>query len=77
MLNQRSELPMCAALTNPLTNEKIRAIHSKSGHPGIQRTTYFVQRQCLAVTKAMITSAVRVCEECCTADPAPGPVEEG
>lgn len=71
MLKEGAEPPTCATLMGQLTNEQIRAIHKKSGHPGVRRTTYFVRRVCPAIAKSMVRTAIRDCEECCALDPAP------
>ena len=60
----------CTVLTDQVTPDQIHVIHRKSGHAGIHRTTYFVQRVCPATTKASIKAAIHPCEECQQTDPA-------
>ena len=61
----------CAARNNEMTISQIMNVHESSRHPGIRRTVYFARRVCPTITKADVRSAVRVCEQCQTIDPAP------
>ena len=60
---QSSATDICS-LNDQLTPEQICVIHRKSRHPGICRTTYFVQRVYPATMKAMIKAAMHSCKEC-------------
>ena len=60
-----------AAHIDELDASQIMAIHRCSGHPGVQRTTYFIRRICPTVGKAAVRSAIQMCEECQSIDPAP------
>ena len=53
------------------------AIHRGSGHPEVRRTTYFVRRICPIIVKAAVRSAIWMCEECQSIDPAPILWEKG
>ena len=48
---------------------QIMAIH-RGRHPGVRRTTYFVRRICPTIAKAAVRSAIWMCEECQSIDPA-------
>ena len=61
----------CAASIQELDPAQILAIHGRSGHPGVKRTTYFVRKVCLSTSKAAVRSAIRGCAECQSIDPAP------
>lgn len=51
--------------------EEIRRIHQKMGHPGVERTAYFVKRRYPQLTRKQVRGVVRNCEECSSIDPAP------
>ena len=61
---------VCAVATYP-DSDKVRIIHQKMGHPGVERTTYFVRRAHPHVTRRQVQEIVRTCEECSSIDPAP------
>ena len=60
-----------------LNADQVMAMHRSSGHPGVQRTTYFVRRICPATPRAAVMMAIRTCEECQSIDPAPVHWEKG
>ena len=62
--------PMCAASMEGQESTRIRAIHQRSGHPGVRWTLYFVRQVIPAVSKAAIRTVVRACERCQSRDPA-------
>ena len=62
--------PVCAASMEKQESTRIRAIHQRSGHPGVRRTLYFVRQVSPAVSKAAVWTVVRACERCQSIDPA-------
>ena len=60
-----------------LNANQIMAIHRSSGHPGVQRTTYFVRRIYLATPRAAVKMAIRTRGECQSINPAPVLWEKG
>ena len=62
---------MCAASMEKQESTRIRAIHQRSGYPGVRWTLYFVRQGSPAVSKAAVRTVVRACERCQSIDPAP------
>ena len=63
--------PLIGAIhVDELNADQIMAIHRNSGHPGVQRTTYFIRKICPATPRTAVKMAVRTCEECQSIDPA-------
>ena len=71
------ELLIGTAHADELDASQIIAIHRGNGHPGVQRTTYFIRRICPTIAKAAIKSAIWKCKECQSTDPAPIQWEKG
>ena len=60
-----------------LDASQIMAIHRGSGYPGVQCTTYFIRIICSTMAEAAVKSAIQMCEECQSIDPAPIQWEKG
>ena len=70
-LNERQDRPMCGAVIDTLSAERIMQIHEDTGHHGIRRTLYFSRRVCPAVCRKDVQQVVRACQVCQSIDPAP------
>ena len=64
------EPSISTAHIDELDTSQIMTIHRGCGHLGVQCTTYFIRRICPTVAKAAVKSAIRMCEECQSTDPA-------
>ena len=62
--------PACTASVSSVGLDQIKVVHWQSGHPGVQRTLYFVKQIAPEVSKATVKAVVRECEECQSIDPA-------
>ena len=60
--------PACTASVSSDRLDKINIVHRQSGHPGVQRTLYFVKQIAPEVSKAAVKTVVRECEECQSID---------
>ena len=63
--------PVCAASMEEQKSTRIRAIHQRSGLPGVRRTLYFVRQVSPAVSKAAVRTMVKAYERCQSIDPVP------
>ena len=63
--------PACTASVSSFGFDQIKIVHRQSGHPGVQRTLYFVRQVAPGISKAAVKTVVRECEECQSIDPAP------
>ena len=70
-LNEGQDRPVCGAVIDTLSAERIMQIHEDTGHHGIRRTLYFSRRVCPAVCRKDVQQVVRACQVCQSIDPAP------
>ena len=70
-LNEGQDRPVCGAVIDTLSAERIMKIHEDTGHHGIRRTLYFSRRVCPAVCRKDVQQVVRACQVCQSIDPAP------
>ena len=70
-LNEGQDRPVCGAVIDTLSAERIIQIHEDTGHHGIRRTLYFSRRVCPAVCRKDVQQVVRACQVCQSIDPAP------
>ena len=70
-LNEGQDRPVCGAVIDTLSAERIMQIHEDTGHHGIRRTLYFSRRVCPAVCRKYVQQVVRACHVCQSIDPAP------
>lgn len=63
-------LPVCAAGTES-PGDEIATIHHAAGHPGVNRTLYFVKKVNPEVTRREVQAVVTNCDACRSIDPAP------
>ena len=56
--------PASTASMSSFGLNQIKIVHRQSGHPGVQRTLYFVRQISPGVSKAAVKTVVRECEEC-------------
>ena len=63
--------PACTVSVSSVGLDQIKIVHGQSGHPGVQRTLYFVKQIAPGVSKATVKTVVKEGEECQSIDPAP------
>ena len=59
-----------SVVDDDLRGETIEKVHRSCGHPGIDRTLYFVKKVDDSIGRAEVRNVVKNCEECCSIDPA-------
>ncbi|CDW58931.1 hypothetical protein TTRE_0000726001 [Trichuris trichiura] len=61
--------PVCAAVADPRAVRLIAAVHHAAGHPGVRRTSYFVQQTNTAMNRGLMRQVVTECQVCQSFDP--------